>query len=187
VNLAPPSNCAEAQRRKATLTKGDVIRGIRNNPTVTEKVGVGTLCEIPVFGAVSCGVAGFLSRLPAYLKIAGGGIVMFGGLALVIAGATGNTSTLSRGAAGVVMRTPVGATVERRRAVRREVTSRRASGAAEEARSRVVTDAGGKVRVTSRAAGNEARRADDEYRGTKGSRDRDRLAVLRSQRRSRAS
>ncbi len=147
---------------------------------------VGSLCSIPVFGSVSCGIAGFLSHLPAYLKITAGGVVMIGGLALIVAGATGNTSGVSQQAAAIVVKAPgVRGAVERRRAIGTVRTEARASQAAEEARSRVVTNARGHVRVTSRAAGAEARRADAEYRGTKGARGRERLMALRAEGRKR--
>ena len=187
--LAPPANCAEATARKA-FTRADVIRGIKANPSVTENVA-GSLCSVPIFGQVSCGIAGFLSHLPAYLKIAGGGIVMVAGLAVVVAGATGNTSDLARQAVSVAVRVPgVKGGVERRRAVGSEVRRQRLEAATTEARSRVVTEerrSGQRVKVTSRAAGAQARAAEAEYAGTKGTRDRERLSALRAEGRRRAS
>ncbi len=125
------------------FTKDDLLAFAQQHPECTAGFGVG---DIPVVGPlIKSGeaVVQFLEHVPTYLKIAGGGIIIIGGLVLIVAGATGNLSRVNQGAAGLVMRTPVGRVVERRRAIGTERATQRRRSAVDEAEARV--DASGKV------------------------------------------
>lgn len=162
------STCAEVQASRRAASEGGpglpwwagILPG---NPAAPIAVGEGLVQPDPF--------TAFIGRVPTFLKILAGGVVMGGGLALILAGATGNTSKLSNAASGLAMRTPAGRVVERRRAISSERGTQRRRSARVEAESRVdergaVTRRRVYVRREASAARAELNTADEEYGGS---------------------
>lgn len=209
VRAPRPVITAPAPNRMITLggvnygvAPGGQLLGPTSTPTDTSSGGQTTAqSAVGLSGTASTTIehggpfgflADFVSKLPAYFKIGAGGLgLMVSGLALVyVAGR--NTAPVAAAKTAATVVTPVGkaagavsAATEGGEA-RKIARSTRATEKTERARSRVVTDAGtGKTSVSSKRSGADTRAAADEYRATKGSRDRERLSALRGEKRRR--
>lgn len=167
--------------------------GQATTPTTLSPIGIsGTATTDVNTGGPLGGISDFITKkLPAYFKIGAGGLgLIVSGLALVYVAGRNTAPAQAAKAVGSTV-APVGKVANKvaaktetgqARAIARKT---RTSERTERARSRVVTEGSGKVRVSSRREGADARQQGAEYRATKGQRDRERLSALRSERRVR--